>query len=850
MNIRFFNVAPSLPKRLERLIELAYNLRWAWDHDTIELFRRVDRDLWETCNHNPVLLLGQARQERLESVASDEGFLAQYDRCLEALDQYLTRRAWFQKAHPEQSDLLVAYFSAEYGLTECLPIYSGGLGILAGDHLKSASDLGLPVVGLGLLYQEGYFQQYLNADGWQQERYPDNDFHTLPIRVQRKDDSSPLQISLEFPGRDVHAQVWRAQIGRVPLYLLDTNIPENAPADRTITAQLYGGNDDTRISQEIVLGIGGIRALDALGLAPTVCHMNEGHSGFLGLERIRSAMEEHGLAFAEALEATRGGNVFTTHTPVPAGIDEFAPEDMERYFGEYRQRLGLTKEGFLALGRAKPDEAGAKFNMALMAMKLAGNTNGVSELHGQVTRRMWRHIWPEIPEDEIPITSVTNGTHAPSWVSRDLAQLSDRYLGPKWRDEPIDQLVWSRVDQIPDEEMWRTHERRRERLVAYARRQLQSQLRWRGASAQEAARAMEALNSAALTIGFARRFATYKRATLMLKDVDRLRRILCDHDKPVQIIFAGKAHPRDKEGKELIRQIVHLTRDEDFRRRIVFIENYDMTTARYLVQGVDVWLNTPRRPMEASGTSGMKAAMNGALNLSVLDGWWCEAYDTQNGWAIGHGEEYDNYTYQDEVESGALFDVLEAEVVPLFYRRGSEGLPRGWIAKMKASMRTICPVFNTNRMVFEYARRFYLPATKRWQTMTQDDMARARELAAWKQKLTEHWKEIRIEQVVASATDGLKVGEELRVTAKVHLGTVDCSEVSVQVYHGDVGPAREIIRSQTLGMRCMEHTGDGVHSFEGDIPCRVSGRRGFGIRVVPLHRDLENPLDLHLILWA
>ena len=850
MKVTLFNVAPSLPKKLSRLIDIAYNLMWSWDMDMIEMFRRIDREMWENSGHNPVLLLGQVRQERLEAIAADDGFIAQMERAAERLDDYMAKDAWFQKAHPEENDLKIAYFSLEFGVTECLAIYSGGLGLLAGDHLKSASELGVPLMGVGLLYQEGYFRQYLNPDGWQQELYPDNDFYTLPIKQVRREDGSALKIEVEMPGRQVTAQVWEAQVGRVTLYLLDCNVPENAPADRQITAQLYGGNDEVRIQQEILLGIGGIRMLWALDKRPSVCHMNEGHSAFLGLERIRLVMEERGLTFAEALEATRGGNVFTTHTPVPAGIDQFAAEDMERYFGSYRQKLGLSREDFLALGRADRNDATAKFNMALMAMALTGHTNGVSELHGAVSRKMWHYMWPDVPEEEVPITSVTNGVHAPSWVSLDLATLYDRYLGPRWREEPIDQEVWNRVDSIPDEELWRTHERRRERLVAFARRRLQSQLRWRGASAGEAAKAMDALNSGALTIGFARRFATYKRATLLMHDLERLRRILTNTECPVQILFAGKAHPLDKEGKELIRQILHLTRDEELRRRILFLENYDITTARALVQGVDVWLNNPRRPMEASGTSGMKAAMNGCLNLSVLDGWWVEAYDTQNGWAIGRGEEYDDWEYQDEVESRALYDILESEVIPLFYRRDSEGLPRGWIGKMKSSLRTICPIFNTNRMVFEYARRFYLPAAERRRAMIADDFARAKALAAWKQRIRDNWQSIKVLDITANITNGLKVGDELHVESLVQLGGLDCTDVTVQVYHGDVDANRDIVRGRTAVMRCSEHSDDHVHKFVGDVHCRTSGQRGLAIRVLPKHADLGDPLDLHLIKWA
>ncbi|MEJ2738084.1 MAG: alpha-glucan family phosphorylase, partial [Anaerolineae bacterium] len=639
--IHTFLAVPSLPAPLEPLRELASNLRWAWNHETIELFRRLDSDLWETTGHNPLLMLGTIDQGTLEAAASDEGFLAQLARIDLELEVYKDGAStWFQRAHGPVQAPLVAYFSAEFGVTECLSIFAGGLGVLAGDHLKSASDLGVPLIGVGLLYQQGYFRQYLNEAGWQQEAYEDNDFHNLPLTLQRRPDGTPVTVEIPHPGRKVIAQVWRAQVGRVPLYLLDTNIPGNRPQDRDITDQLYGGDREMRIKQEMVLGIGGYRALEALGLEPTVYHMNEGHSAFLALERIRRLMETRGLPLADAREAASAGLVFTTHTPVKAGHDYFSPDLMNRYFADYARALGLSRQDFLALGRRNPANDGEEFCMTILALRLAAYSNGVSRLHGQVSRRMWQGLWPGVPEDEIPIGHVTNGVHFQSWISREMKELYDRYLGPRWREELADQTVWQQADHIAAEELWRTHERRRERLVAFCRRRLRDQLRRRGAPQAAIEAADEVLDPEALTIGFARRFATYKRATLLLSDRERLARILNDPDRPVQIIFAGKAHPRDDAGKELIRQIVELARQEAFRRRLVFLEDYDMAVARYLVQGVDVWLNTPLRLQEASGTSGMKATANGVLNLSVLDGWWDEAYRPEVGWAIGRKETY------------------------------------------------------------------------------------------------------------------------------------------------------------------------------------------------------------------
>ena len=633
--IRTFTITPSLPASIERLHELAYNLWWAWHMEVIDLFRRLDRDLWEETGHNPVLMLGVIEQEKLERAAQDEAFLASMERVLEDFDRYMqSQTTWYQERYGASARPTIAYFSAEFGLTDCIPNYSGGMGVLAGDHLKSASDLGLPLVGVGLLYQQGYFRQYLSADGWQQERYPENDFYTMPVRLERRQDGTPVMIEVSYPGHKVRAQVWRVQVGRVSLFLLDTNLEDSPPEDRDITDQLYGGDMDMRIRQEIVLGIGGIRALKALGIHPTVCHMNEGHSAFLALERIRLLMEEHNLSFAEAREAAAAGNIFTTHTSVPAGIDLFPPGLMDKYFADYYPSLGLSRDELLALGRVNPADPNEPFSMAVLALRLSASSNGVSKLHGTVSRRMWQAVWPGVPEDEVPITSVTNGIHPLSWISHDMADLFDNYLGPTWRENPADPEVWKEVDEIPDEELWSTHERRRERLVAFARRRLQAQLEEHGAPPSEVERAKEVLDPEALTIGFGRRFVTYKRATLILRDPERLARILNNKDRPVQIIYAGKAHPKDQPAKELIKQIVHFARRDEFRRRIVFLEDYDICVARYMVQGVDLWLNNPRRFQEACGTSGMKAAVNGAIKYECPR--WLVGRGLSAGDRLGH----------------------------------------------------------------------------------------------------------------------------------------------------------------------------------------------------------------------
>jgi starch phosphorylase len=846
--VRTFTVAPSLPKKLGCLRELAFNLSWTWDHETIDLFRRLGRDLWEECYHNPVLMLGRISQERLRAVAVDDGFVAHMERVCQNLFDYMQAETWYRKTFGRPDKPRIAYFSAEFGITECLPIYSGGLGVLAGDHLKSASELGVPLVGMGLLYQEGYFSQYLNADGWQQEAYPINDFYNLPLTLVRREDGSPITVTVDLPDRAVTIQIWRMQVGRVPLYLLDSNVPANSREDQDITDALYGGGTETRIKQEIVMGIGGIRALDALGLTPDVCHMNEGHSAFLGLERIRLLMCGQGLSFEEAREAAAAGTVFTTHTPVPAGIDIFPEELVDRYFRHYYPALGLTRDQFLALGRENPGDGGRGFNMAVLAIRLATMVNGVSQLHGSVARKMWQHMWPGVPAHEIPIDAITNGIHARSWISHDMAGLFDRYLGPRWVSEPADQTAWQWVERIPDEELWRTHERRRERLVAFARRRLATQLKRRGAPPGEVAQAAEVLNPDALTIGFARRFATYKRATLLFRDAERLVGLLSHPEQPVQIIFAGKAHPHDDGGKAFIKEIIHQARHDELRNHIVFLEDYDMNVARYLVEGVDVWLNTPRRPREASGTSGMKATANGVLNLSIIDGWWAEAYTPEVGWAIGRGEEYDDIVYQDAVESAALYDVLEKEVVPLFYARGRDGLPRGWIAKMKASMGTLAPFFNTNRMVAEYTTSFYLPAAERYWHLAEENAAHARELAAWKRRVHQNWPRIRVTEVEADA-DALEVGDILHVRARIMLGQLTADDVVVQLYQGMVDDRGDVPKGAPITMEAQDAK-DGLYTFSGAIPCRNSGRFGFAVRILPCHHDLVHPFEPGLILWG
>jgi starch phosphorylase len=850
--VRTFTVLPRLPARLQALHKLAYNLWWCWSHDAVALFRRIDPDRFEQLDHSPVKLLGVTDQKRLEELLQDDAFLAEMDRVEEVFDAYLSVPTWYQETHAAHGGppILIAYFSAEFGIHESVPVYSGGLGVLSGDHLKSASDLGLPLVGVGLMYREGYFRQYLNVDGWQQERYPENDFFTLPLLSEAGPDGGPLLVGIPFPGRTVHARVWRMQVGRVPLYLLDTNISQNSAEDRAITSRLYGGDNDMRIRQEMVLGIGGVRALAALGKTPTVCHMNEGHSAFCGLERIRVLMEQHHLDFASAREAVAAGTVFTTHTPVPAGNDVFPPQLIEHYFAGYLAQLKIDRQEFLALGRQNPRDPQEQFGMTVLAIRLANVTNGVSALHGSVSRRMWRGLWPELPVSEVPITSITNGIHTLSWVSPDLIQLYDRYLGAQWASRLSDSNVWKRVENIPDAELWRTHERRRERLVAFARARLRQQLKQRNAPPAEVAQAEEVLDPEALTIGFARRFATYKRGTLIFRNLDRLSALINHKDRPVQLLFAGKAHPRDHGGKELIAEILHIARRPEMRRRVVFLEDYDMNVTRYLVQGVDVWLNNPRRPLEASGTSGMKVCVNGGLNLSILDGWWCEGYKGDNGFAIGAGEEYTDLTYQDDVESRAIYDLLEQEIVPLFYQRGSDGIPRGWLRLMKRSITTLAPVYNTARMVMEYMTLGYGPSAERYRRLSAEGLKQARALAAWRRGLAGNWSHVKVERVETPDGNALPVGGELHVRARVELGKLTPQDVEVQLYHGLLDSLGEITRAGTTVMAHDGRHDGGAWQFTGTIPCRSSGQYGYSVRVLPHHADLASSFEPGLVCWG
>jgi glycogen phosphorylase len=845
--LRTFRVHPSLPPELTPLTELSHNLRWAWHRPTRELFRWVDPDLWNTTGKNPVALLGRLSAERIEALRGDGAFRTELSRIHRDLQQYLTADRWAQ-THPGGVPQ-VAYFSPEFGLSHAMQTYSGGLGVLAGDHLKAASDLGLEMVGVGLLYRHGYFRQFLDTDGWQREEYPDLNPHGLPLsRMER--DGQPTTVEVLLGDRMVACQVWRAQVGRVPLLLLDTDLPGNHPHDRSVTDRLYGGDNEHRLRQEIVLGIGGVRALrlaveaGELDVRPDVFHSNEGHAGFLQLERIRELVGE-GLSFDEAIEAARASVLFTTHTPVPAGIDKFPRELMNRYFTDFATTCGIGMERLMTIGQVDP-EPGAEFNMAVMGLRLSAAANGVSKLHGTVARSMFAALWPDLAPDEVPISSITNGVHAPTWIGREMTAVYDRHLSPDWAHNPD---AWARAGEIGDDELWRARGRARERLVANVRGWVRAQRERRGEPSGQLGWTDEIFDPEALTIGFARRFAEYKRGTLLLSQPDRLRALLTSADRPVQLVFSGKAHPRDDFGKDLIRQIVHYSADPALRTRIVFVEDYDMDIARILLQGVDVWLNNPRRPHEACGTSGQKAVLNGGIHCSTLDGWWDEMFDGDNGFAIGSPTEFDDTGQQDAADAQSLFDLLERVLVPTFYDRVEGPLPRRWLAMVRRSITTLGAPVLASRMVQEYATDLYVPVAARSRRLVASDRAPARELAAWRARVVRAWPGVSVVRVDAEEGVG-SIGDHRDVRVVVDSGELTAEDLQAELLHGPVdadGAMRDVTVERMLDGGAGS---DGTVEYHGRMRTGAAGEYGFAVRVVPAHEHLASPHELGLATWA
>ena len=840
--VKEFLVRPALPPALSRMSDLAYNLLWTWDHNIRSLFRRLDSALWKNCGHNPVLMLGRVPQATLERAAADPRFLAAYRRACERFSTYVER------SEPSEGRL-IAYFSMEYGMVECMPIYGGGLGVLSGDHLKAASDGGVPLVAVGLLYQKGYLQQSLNPDGWQQERNPVNDFYTLPVRPVRDDQGQEVMVKVKLPTGTVFIKVWCINVGRVKLYLLDTNIPENDHAEhREITAQLYGGDIITRIRQEIVLGIGGLRALDRLGLKPTVWHMNEGHSAFLSVERMRLLIEEQRLGFDEAFEACRSNSVFTTHTSVPAGIDLFDPGLLYEFFGEYCRESGIPFDKFLTLGRFRSENHQEPFSMAIAAIKTASFRNAVSCLHRQVSQEMWQELWPKLPVWEVPITSVTNGVHLFTWLNGDLALLYDQYLQPDWRERYSDPKIWDLVEDIPNQELWEAHRRRKRNLVNFVRERAVTAAMSRKASPAEQRRLSEVLEPDTFTIGFARRFATYKRATLLFRDVERLKRLLTNKERPVQIVIAGKAHPKDLPGKTLIREIVQLSRIPEISKHIIFVEDYGIEVARELVQGVDLWLNNPRRGEEACGTSGMKAGINGILNLSILDGWFDEAYEISGGWAIGDREPYSDD--QDEIHVRAIYSILENEIVPMYYQEREEGVPVDWMRRVKQSLMHLSPQFNSLRMVGEYMSQLYEPAHQAFLEMSKDSFQPARGRAQWNEQVERVWDNVSFLEIGPAPDVSVLTGRPIPMRAVVNLAGLSPKDVRVEAVIGRVGANGNLEETQVMSLPAVEQQGDAYVFLKEFVP-HQTGRLGYSLRISPNHYDdpLTRPCNA-LLKWS
>ncbi len=837
MKVTSFTVLPDTPEKLQNLNELAFNLYFSWHRDVQELFRKLDADSWEESNQNPARMLCLVAQDKLDQAAHNKRFLAELEVIYSEYKKYLDSPTWYGQNFDPEDGPQIAYFCAEFGLHECLPVYSGGLGVLAGDHIKSASDLGLPLVGVGLLYRQGYFRQYLNAGGMQQERYPENDWYSMPVHLEKNDKGAPLKSYVEIGPDRVVFQIWRVDIGRSCIYLLDTNLEENLVQHRDLTKVLYDSDRETRACQEILLGVGGVRALCELGISPAVYHVNEGHSAFLLLERIRLLMLENNLSFSEARELIWSTTVFSTHTPVPAGNERFRSDQLEPLMGAYVRELGLSWNEFLDLGREDMFMNDDSFCMTALALRCAAFVNGVSKLHGAVSRKMWHKLYPEIPEEEVPIGHVTNGVHTPTWLNSRMFHLFKRYTGSDQVDEDGQEAIWQSAQQIPDEELWELHEFNRRQLVEFARRRISWQLKRRGARAGELSKVRDILDPEALTIGFARRFTTYKRGYLFLHDPDRLKQIFCDADRPVQIIVAGKAHSADHSAKEIIRQIFELSNQPEFRHRIVFLEDYDLVVARYMVQGVDIWLNTPRRPLEASGTSGMKAAFNGALNFSVLDGWWDEAFSTDYGWAIGQGETFEDHDLQDRIESDLFYGGLEREIVPLFYNRDEKGLPRGWIRMMKRSITTLGARFNSDRMLKQYACDYYAKAMELNKTLRQDDFAKAKDLAEWRRDLARQWGDIQILRVESPSNDFIYKGTEVEVKAWIRLNGLRPEHVIVECYHGPLDGRHQIHNAQRQRMQVVG-TQDDATIFRAAISCTRGGHYGHTVRILPGHEDL------------
>ena len=846
-------VNPQLPKRIGKLSVIANNLWWSWNTEFLRLFQRIDGDLWENSNKNPIKFLKHVSQERLEDVAKDVIFLKEYDKIVEDFEGYMNSKStWFSKKYSEEKGDLIAYFSAEYGLDQTIPIYSGGLGILSGDHLKSASDLGIPLVAVGLLYKNGYFNQKINGNGDQETEYNDIDLYDLPINPVKNDVGDDLVIYVKFPKRRLYLKVWSINVGRVKLYLLDSDIEKNNPEDRDVTLRLYGGDQEMRIRQEIVLGQAGVELLTKyLKLNPTVYHMNEGHSAFLTLELMKNIIKEKQVSFEVAKDITSSKTIFTTHTPVPAGNDIFPLDLVEKYFKDFWPRLGLDREQFLKLGMKPGKELDNGFNMGILALKIAGKKNGVSKLHGAVSRELFGEVWPNIAANEAPIGYVTNGIHTCSWLAPRMKELFNKYLIPYWQDNMYQDQIWEKIRNVPDDKLWNIHNDRKIKLLRLVKDNTYERLRRSGYSYEDINEIISKLNPNALTIGFARRFATYKRATLIFKDLERITQILNNSERPVQLIFAGKAHPADKEGQDLIKYIHQISMMPQFKGKIFLLENYNIAMSRYLVSGVDVWLNNPRRPMEASGTSGQKASVNGVINFSVLDGWWAEGYTQNNGWTIGSNQEFDSYEAQDQADSQSLYRTLEEKIIPTFYDRDKNGMPTKWIELMKNSIITTGGKYSTSRMLVDYTKDYYMPLcklTKKYYSNV-DNVA---EFNSWKKDLYTNWKDVKIRQTEEDLDNiTIDAGNKIEVGCEVELPNIDVDNVTVEVYYGKILENGIVENVSITPMTLTEEDEEArKYYFTAKIELVTGGNYGYTFRVMPRHEMILEPANLDLIKWV
>ena len=844
-------VNPQLPKRIGKLSEIANNLWWSWNTEFLRLFKMIDRDLWETCEKNPVKFLKQVSQDRLEAVATNQEFLKEYDRLAKEFDDYVTsKNTWFSNKYPENKKDLIAYFSAEYGLDQTIPIYSGGLGILSGDHLKSASDLGIPLVAVGLLYKNGYFHQKINGYGDQETEYNNIDLSNLPINPVKDENGDELKIYVKFEKRKIYLKVWQINVGRIKLYLLDSDIDENKPEDREVTLKLYGGDQEMRIKQEIVLGMGGTNLLTrALGLNPTVYHMNEGHSAFLILELIKNIIKEKKVSFEVAKDIASSKTVFTTHTPVPAGNDIFPIALVEKYFKEFWPRLGLEREEFLKLGMKPCTDLEPGFNMGILALKVAGKKNGVSKLHGAVSRELFGDVWPEIAANESPITYVTNGIHTCSWLAPSLKELYNKYLIPYWQDNIYKDEVWENINNIPNQELWEIHQQRKQKLLELVKESTTNRLRRSGYSYEEINDITSKLNPNALTIGFARRFATYKRATLIFRDLERITQILNNAERPVQLIFAGKAHPADKEGQDLIKRIHEISMMPQFKGKIFLLENYNIAMSRYLVSGVDVWLNNPRRPMEASGTSGQKASVNGVINFSVLDGWWAEGYNQENGWTIGTNAEFTSYEEQDDADSQSMYRTLEEKIIPTYYDKDENGISEKWMKIMKNSITSTGGKYSTSRMLVDYTNNLYMPLcnlTKKYY----ENIDNVAEFNLWKKNLYINWKDIEITQKNNLNNITMDAGNNIEVKCEVKLPNISVDNIEAQCYYGKILDNGIVENVSIIPMKLTAKDEENkIYEYTTKIELRTGGNYGYTFRVMPKHEMLLDSENLNLVKW-